>query len=122
MIKIPKNKIQYQYGDAGNMTQHEKHISFQNRYFIFKKISNVNIDRVISEEINNEQNEIPLENDLEISKEETEHLPTPTNYSRPPSPDYPPPTINPASGVKKRKIQVSKPKKLNKSIVLDGSK
>ena len=34
------------YGEAPNMTREEKEISFLNRYFIFRKIHNVNADKV----------------------------------------------------------------------------
>jgi hypothetical protein len=34
------------YGKAQNMTAEEKQISFMNRYFIFKKVRNVNTDKI----------------------------------------------------------------------------
>jgi hypothetical protein len=61
--KRNKNKSK-DYGEAINMTEYEKKISFLNRYFVYKKIRNVNTDKIqmefsdynISEiEINNEE-------------------------------------------------------------------
>ena len=43
---IKKNKKNKEYGDAANMTVGEKKISFLNRYFIYKKIRNVNAKEV----------------------------------------------------------------------------
>lgn len=62
-IKKNKNKSK-DYGEAINMSDYEKKISFLNRYFVYKKIRNVNTDKVqmefsdynVSEiEMNNEQ-------------------------------------------------------------------
>ena len=43
-------RIKNDYGTAMNMSDSEKEISFYNRYFIFKKVSNVNIDNIIDQE------------------------------------------------------------------------
>ena len=43
---IKKNKDIGKYGDAANMTIGEKNISYLNRYFIYKKIRNVNAKEV----------------------------------------------------------------------------
>ena len=44
---ISKNKrLQTEYGKAMNMTAGERQISFLNRYFVFKKIRNVDADKV----------------------------------------------------------------------------
>jgi hypothetical protein len=40
-----KNKSK-EYGDALNMSDYEKKISFLNRYFVYKKIRNVNTEKV----------------------------------------------------------------------------
>jgi hypothetical protein len=37
------------YKDAANMTSYEKKISFLNRYFVYKKISNVNAEKIANE-------------------------------------------------------------------------
>ena len=34
------------YGDAPNMTKYEKDISFLNRYFVFKKVSERNAEKL----------------------------------------------------------------------------
>jgi uncharacterized protein YyaL (SSP411 family) len=44
MIKEKNNKP---YGDAAYMTREEKEISFLNRYFIFRKIHDVNSEKVV---------------------------------------------------------------------------
>ena len=44
-VKKNKNKAN-DYGEAINMTDYEKKISFLNRYFVYKKIRNVNTDKV----------------------------------------------------------------------------
>jgi hypothetical protein len=104
------------YGTAQNMSDNEKEISFKNRYFIFKKTSNVNIDRVVAEE----EQEEPISNIIERVS-----------------------SINNTSSVKEKKeidsekseksekskkkektpktIIVKRPRKLNKSIILQES-
>lgn len=44
-VKMNKNKTK-DYGEAINMTEYEKKISFLNRYFVYKKIRNVNTEKV----------------------------------------------------------------------------
>lgn len=44
ILRTPNKK--FEYGDAQNMSPEEKQISFMNRYFIFKKIRNVNPEAV----------------------------------------------------------------------------
>ena len=44
-VKKNKNKSK-DYGEAINMSDYEKKISFLNRYFVYKKIRNVNTDKV----------------------------------------------------------------------------
>jgi hypothetical protein len=47
MEEIKKNKNKSKdYGEAINMSEYEKKISFLNRYFVYKKIRNVNTDKV----------------------------------------------------------------------------
>jgi hypothetical protein len=46
IIRSPNKK--YEYGEAQNMSPEEKQISFMNRYFIFKKVRNVNPEAVRS--------------------------------------------------------------------------
>jgi len=66
MEDIKRNKYKYresnEYGEAANMNAFEKKISFLNRYFVYKKIRNVNAQKV----------EIELEDvDLSEKKEAT---------------------------------------------------
>jgi len=45
--EVKKNKKkESEYGDALNMNEYEKKISFLNRYFVYKKIMNVNTEKV----------------------------------------------------------------------------
>jgi hypothetical protein len=45
--EIKKNKYkQTLFGDAPNMTTFEKKISFLNRYFVYKKVRDVNLDKI----------------------------------------------------------------------------
>jgi len=47
MEEVKKNKNKSKdYGEAINMSDYEKKISFLNRYFVYKKIRNVNTDKV----------------------------------------------------------------------------
>jgi hypothetical protein len=47
MDEIKQNKFKANdYGDAPNMSLNEKKISFLNRYFVYKKIRTVNVDKV----------------------------------------------------------------------------
>jgi hypothetical protein len=47
MEEIKKNKNKEKdYGDSMKMTEYEKKISFLNRYFVYKKIRNVNTEKV----------------------------------------------------------------------------
>ena len=39
-------RVAADYGKAENMTEEEKRISFMNRYFVFKKVRNVNTDKI----------------------------------------------------------------------------
>ena len=47
MKEMNNTKSKDRYGKAPNMNDHEKKISFLNRYFIFKKIREVNTDKII---------------------------------------------------------------------------
>jgi hypothetical protein len=72
-IKKNKNK-EKDYGLASNMTEYEKKISFLNRYFVYKKIRNVNTSKIqiefsdynSSEKINDMQE---TKNAVKIAKE-----------------------------------------------------
>jgi hypothetical protein len=92
-IKKNKNK-EKDYGNAINMTEFEKKISFLNRYFVYKKIRNVNTEKV--------QMEFSEYNSSEISNDIKE-------------------TNNAVDIAKKTKINKPKVRKLNKKLVLESS-
>jgi hypothetical protein len=79
MEEIKKNKNKSKdYGEALNMSEYEKKISFLNRYFVYKKIRNVNTDKVqmefsdynVSEiEQNNEETNVAVAVSKELEKE-----------------------------------------------------
>lgn len=80
--EISKNKYKAsEYGDAPNMTISEKKISFLNRYFVFKKIRNVDVNKVELEldEYNNDIDNVKLnkkdsQGAIEIAKNEMKKL------------------------------------------------
>ena len=112
-VKIqPRTKTNY--GTAQNMSDNEKEISFKNRYFIFKKTSNVNIDRVVAEEEDSEpisavidKVSIPKKNTDDINNQDLDK----NEKIEKSESDQP----------KKKKILVKKPRKLNRSITLQES-
>lgn len=112
-VKIhPRSKSNY--GTAQNMSDNEKEISFKNRYFIFKKTSNVNIDRVVAEEEKSEpisnvidKVSIPKKNTSDKNEQDYDN-----NEKLEKSESIQP---------KKKKILVKKPRKLNRSITLQES-
>jgi len=64
MEEIKKNKNKSKdYGEAINMSEYEKKISFLNRYFVYKKIRNVNTDKVQMEFSDYNVSEIELNNE-----------------------------------------------------------
>ncbi len=65
-VKRNKNRVK-DYGNALNMTEYEKKISFLNRYFVYKKIRNVNTEKVQIDFGDYSSTEIL--NDLDQSKE-----------------------------------------------------
>jgi len=78
-IKRNKNKAK-DYGEAMNMTEYEKKISFLNRYFVYKKVRNVNTDKVQMEfadynyseiENNNKETQEAVAVSKEFEKSET---------------------------------------------------
>lgn len=74
--EIKKNKFKASdYGSAQNMTSFEKKISFLNRYFVYKKIIEVNAEKVqldLSEytEMDIERNDIDTKNAVIVAKKE----------------------------------------------------
>jgi hypothetical protein len=60
--KKNKNKAK-DYGEAINMSEYEKKISFLNRYFVYKKIRNVNTDKIQMEFSDYNISEIEMNNE-----------------------------------------------------------
>lgn len=73
--KISKNKFKANdYGDAPNMTSYEKKISFLNRYFVYEKfmevnINNVNLDLEDYQQTEIIRNNIETKQAIEVAKE-----------------------------------------------------
>jgi hypothetical protein len=67
LYEIKKNPLkENEYGEALKMYPYEKEISFLNRYFVYKKIRNVDAYKIANSFINISPDE------LEIEKEETQ--------------------------------------------------
>ena len=62
----------FKYGSALNMNANERKISFLNRYFIFKKVRNVDAQKVSTALIHNKIGEIKDDIMLSSTKEEVE--------------------------------------------------
>jgi hypothetical protein len=92
-IKKNKNK-EKDYGNAVNMTEFEKKISFLNRYFVYKKIRNINTEKVQMEF--SEYNSSEISNDIKETKIAVDVA-------------------------KKTKINKPKIRKINKKLVLESS-
>jgi hypothetical protein len=98
MEEIKKNKNKSKdYGEAINMSDYEKKISFLNRYFVYKKIRNVNTDKV--------QMEFSDYNVSEIEQANEE-----TNY-----------VVTVSKELEKEKTKKRKVRKLGKKLILDPS-
>ena len=91
-------KISANYRTADKMSSEEKQISFLNRYYIFKKVRNVDAKKI--------------ESVMSFATEEEEE------DSRPPSPDGTPPQIQ----IERAKNQANVPKATGKKIVLKSQK
>jgi hypothetical protein len=111
-----------EFGAAHDMSDKEKEISFKNRYFVFKKIINVDITKIVPEEIdqqddttliepeNQDANENVIESEEELEQKD-ESEPSMIEEDEQPTP----------APKKKRTITVRKPRKLNQSMLLQGS-
>jgi hypothetical protein len=78
--EISKNKFKAKdYEKAPEMTSYEKKISFLNRYFVYKKYTEVNVNKVVLElseyqEAEIQRNETETKHSVEVAKEETAKL------------------------------------------------
>ena len=76
-------RLANEYGTAGEMQKYEKTISFNNRYFIFKKVSNVNVDNVLkSEKSETEEDNIKVQLDSSTKKTENKRTRRRTRRTR----------------------------------------
>jgi hypothetical protein len=78
--EIAKNKFKAKdYEKAPEMTSYEKKISFLNRYFVYKKYTEVNVNKVILELSEYQETEIQRNNEetkhfVDVAKEENKKL------------------------------------------------
>ena len=78
--EIKKNKFKEKdYGKASQMTSFEKKISFLNRFFVYKKVINVNTEKVQLElgeytESEIKRNAVETKVSVEVAKEEIQKL------------------------------------------------
>jgi len=78
--EISKNKFKASnYGDAPKMSNFEKKISFLNRYFVYKKYTHVNSDKVVIElneyqDTENSRSMKDTANAVEVAKEEVDKI------------------------------------------------
>ena len=68
MNEIKRNKNEKEYGNASFMRNYEKTISFYNRYFVFKKIRNVDVKKIALDVV--EFNDEPEDEMLSKTKEQ----------------------------------------------------
>lgn len=107
-----------EYGTAGDMQRYEKTISFNNRYFIFKKVSNVNIDNVLkSEKSETEEDNIKIQIDSSVKNQ---------SETKEKEDDEPPKKSESSSksetAIKTgKKTTIKRPRKLNQTITLQGT-
>jgi hypothetical protein len=96
--EVNKNKNKAKdYGEAINMSEYEKKISFLNRYFVYKKIRNVNTDKVQMEFGDYNYSE------LELTDKETKHA------------------VSVSKETEKEIKKKTKIRKLSKKLILDPS-
>ena len=99
--ELKKNSFNTEYGTAKSMNANEKKISFLNRYFVFKKISHVNSEKISLELIDES-----LSDRKHQSDDDENYEPEPTKKEKEKEKE------------KEHKTSKSKAKRLNKKIVL----
>jgi hypothetical protein len=58
MDETRKNRgVKNEYGRASAMNENEKRISFLNRYFVYKKIRNVDVDKILLDDFHEGEGE-----------------------------------------------------------------
>lgn len=109
------------FGKARDMSDNEKDISFKNRYFVFKKIITVDMDKIVIEEIDDNVPivaEIEEDGDEDMGVDESKDDADAEENIAPFMVESVQETPAPK---KKRAIIVRRPRKLNQSIVLQDS-
>jgi len=114
MISSNENR----YISACTMSDKEKEISFKNRYFVFKKIITVDLDKIATNKPSEEENvDYDIEDEEQVAEIdnddpiEVEEQPTSLEEVE----------EKPVEVKKKKTIKIRKPTKLNQTMVLDGS-
>ena len=119
-IKI-NSRLANEYGTASEMQKYEKIISFNNRYFIFKKVSNVNVDNVLkSEKTETEEDTIKIQIDSSIRRQDEikeQKQMIETNKKNEKSSKSEPETAIKTG----KKTVIKRPRKLNQTIMLQGT-
>ena len=111
-------RLANEYGTAGDMQKYEKTISFNNRYFIFKKVSNVNVDNVLkSEKSETEEDNIKIQLDSSVKREDET---TNQDEDKPKSKSEKSSNSETATKTGKKTV-IKRPRKLNQTITLQGT-
>lgn len=110
------------FGDAHKMSDNEKDISFKNRYFVFKKIITVDMDKIATAEIDDHDDNAPIVSEVDAGEVDVEvEIESNAEAEENIAPSIVEPAHEPSAPKKKRIITVRRPRKLNQSIVLQGS-
>jgi hypothetical protein len=116
-----RNGMSDRFGKARDMSNNEKDISFKNRYFVFKKIITVDMEKIVIEEIDDDApivTEIEEEGDEDMGVDESKDD---ADAEENIAPSMVEPAQETPAPKKKRTIIVRRPRKLNQSIVLQDS-
>ena len=105
------------------MQKYEKTISFNNRYFIFKKVSNVNVDNVLkSEKSETEEDNIKIQLDSSTKrKEETNEQEEEREEQEKPKQKSEKSSKSESAIKTGKKTFIKRPRKLNQTITLQGT-
>jgi len=109
------------FGSAHKMSDNEKEISFKNRYFVFKKIITVDMDKIVIEEIDDN---VPIVTEIEVDGDEdmgVDESKDDADAEENIAPSMVESVQETPAPKKKRTIIVRRPRKLNQSIVLQDS-
>lgn len=74
------NNVKYGYGAAPNMNKYEQQISFLNRYFVFKKITHVNAEKITHNTLKDISNNV--KDNVEIEDEEKKSVGKPKKLNK----------------------------------------